>query len=126
MLEPDQLILLAIAYLLVKHALGDFFLQTSYQYKNKGRYGHPGGLLHALIHIVLTAPVFLLFPASGGRMAAVLASEFVLHYHIDWLKERLLARGGWDVGSGAYWRVLGLDQLVHGLTYVAVVWAISP
>ena len=43
--------LLGLAYLMAKHALADFFLQTKYQWANKGRYGHPGGLLHAAIHV---------------------------------------------------------------------------
>ena len=41
------LALAAVAVLMVKHALADFYLQTPYQYLNKGTYGHPGGLLHA-------------------------------------------------------------------------------
>ena len=45
------------ALLLVKHFVCDFVVQTPYQIMNKGRYGHPGGLLHAGIHAAATGLV---------------------------------------------------------------------
>jgi hypothetical protein len=120
-----DVVLLAVGYLLLKHAIADFFLQTPYQWKNKGRYGHPGGLLHAAIHVALTAPVFLILPPANRDVGiALLAGEFVLHYHIDWLKERTLRTHGWTTTNSAYWRATGVDQLAHNLTYVAIVWAL--
>ena len=120
--DPASAIILGFAYLAVKHTAGDFFLQTPYQYKNKGIYGHPGGLLHAGIHAGLTAPVFaILAPEGGGMVAAILAGEFVAHYHIDWLKERIVKDYGLEMGYPWFWRVLGVDQLLHGLTYVAII-----
>src|SRR3970040_1352534 len=63
-----QLVLLAlaaVAVLMFKHAVADFYLQTSYQYLNKGKYGHPGGIIHAGIHAALTPLVYLvLLPGS--------------------------------------------------------------
>ena len=56
--------LAAITYLLAKHAVADFCLQTPLIYRQKAIYGAPGGLLHAFIHILLTAPVFI--AASAG------------------------------------------------------------
>jgi hypothetical protein len=41
------LALAAVAVLMVKHAVADFYLQTPYQFLNKGKYGHPGGFIHA-------------------------------------------------------------------------------
>lgn len=126
MLPGLDLVLFAIGYLLLKHAIADFFLQTPYQWKNKGRYGHPGGLLHAAIHVALTAPVFLILPPVTREVgAALLAGEFVLHYHIDWLKERTLKAHGWTTANSAYWRTTGIDQLAHNLTYVAIAWALA-
>ena len=63
---PDLLsdILWAFAILSAKHTAADFFLQTPYQYLNKGTYGHPGGLLHAAIHAVLTPLVYLVLAPS--------------------------------------------------------------
>ncbi len=108
--------------LIVKHTLADFFLQTRYQVLNKGIYGHPGGILHSAIHVILTLPVFLvLAPASALAGALILAGEFSIHYHVDWLKERVVKGFGWKADDAPFWHALGLDQLIHLLTYVAII-----
>jgi len=128
--EIAILCLAAIAILMVKHTAADFFLQTSYQYCNKGTYGHPGGLLHAGIHVALTPLVYLvLAPASIMLALAIAMGEFVVHYHIDWAKEQLGRRKKLTPQTAMYWQALGMDQLLHGLTYVGIVailvWAMS-
>jgi hypothetical protein len=45
----------------------------------------------------------------------------VLHYHIDWLKEQVTHRNGWNTQDAGFWYSLGTDQLVHGLTYLGIV-----
>jgi hypothetical protein len=122
-MSPAHLALAAMIYLLSKHAVADFVLQTPLIYRQKAIYGAPGGLLHALIHILLTAPVFLLFPGGSAGLAFVLlAGEFAAHYHIDWAKEQIVGRYGWTFADRAYWCALGADQLLHGLTYAAILW----
>jgi hypothetical protein len=116
-----RLVLLAMAYLLVKHCLADFLLQTEAQRLTKGDYGAVGGIAHSLTHIVLTAPVFALLPSIGfGAVLALLVGEFTIHYHIDWVKEQVLRRNGWTSRDTSFWWALGIDQLAHGLTYVAL------
>jgi len=115
-------ILVAAAILMLKHTVADFYLQTSYQYLSKGIYGHPGGLLHSVIHVALTPLVYLvLAPSSLLLAAAVALGEFVLHYHVDWLKEQLTHRYEWTAHDPYFWYALGTDQLVHGLTYLAII-----
>lgn len=120
-----ELVLLALAavgVLMLKHAIADFFLQTRYQYCNKGIYGHPGGIIHAGIHVALTPLVYLvLAPASLALAAAIAAGEFLAHYHIDWLKEWIVRGRGWTAQEAAFWHALGADQFVHGLTYLLIV-----
>ncbi|MFA5958661.1 DUF3307 domain-containing protein [Hyphomicrobium sp.] len=126
-MSPGHAALAAITYLLVKHAIADFILQTDRIFREKGHYGAAGGLLHALIHILLTAPVFLLFPGGSMELAVgLLAAEFVIHYHIDWLKEQLVSHEGWSPKDTPFWWALGIDQLLHGLTYVAILWIWLP
>lgn len=126
-MSPGHAALAAITYLLVKHALADFILQTDRIFREKGHYGAPGGLLHAFIHILLTAPVFWLFPGQGLALAAsLLAGEFVVHYHIDWLKAQIVRRENWTTKNTQFWWALGIDQLLHGLTYVAILWIWLP
>ena len=123
--EIAILLLAAVAVLMLKHMVADFYLQTAFQYLNKGKYGHPGGLIHAATHVALTPLVYLvLAPASLLLALAIALGEFVIHYHTDWLKEQLNRRNGWTVQDHGFWSLLGTDQLVHGLTYLAIVAAL--
>jgi len=116
------LILVAVAILMLKHAVADFYLQSAFQYSNKGHYGHPGGLMHSAIHVALTPLVYLVIaPASLVLAAGIAIGEFVLHYHVDWLKERLVHRNDWTPQTRYFWYALGTDQLVHGLSYLVIV-----
>ena len=120
--EIALLTLAAMAVLLVKHAAADFFLQSAYQCRNKGTYGHPGGLIHAGIHVALTPIVYLVIaPASLVLAAMIAVGEFAVHYHVDWLKEQFAKRRGWTPEDRGFWQALGTDQLVHGLTYIVIV-----
>jgi len=119
------LALAAVAVLMFKHAVADFYLQTAYQYLNKGTYGHPGGFIHAGIHVALTPLVYLvLVPGSLLIAGAIALGEFLLHYHIDWAKEQITRRNGWTAQNAGFWHALGTDQLIHGLTYLAIVAAL--
>lgn len=126
-MSPAHAALAAMTYLLAKHAVADFLLQTPQIYSQKGIYGARGGLLHAFIHILLTAPVFFLFPTgSAGLAATLLAGEFMVHYHIDWTKEQIVRHYGWKFADRQYWCALGIDQFLHGLTYIAILWIWLP
>jgi hypothetical protein len=119
------LVLVAVAVLMFKHMLADFYLQSAYQYLNKRTYGHPGGIMHAGIHVALTPLVYLvLAPASLLLAAAIALGEFIVHYHTDWLKEQLTHSNGWTAQDRCFWLALGTDQLVHGITYLMIVGAL--
>jgi hypothetical protein len=120
LIDPTFAALAALAVFQVKHVICDFFLQTANQLQNKGRYGHPDGLIHAGIHVLGSVPVFLVLPTTFGVACAVLASEFVLHYHIDWLKNEITSRRGWEIKDKQYWWAMGLDQFAHQLTYLGM------
>ncbi len=126
MIEPraDQA-LAVVAVLLTKHFVFDFVLQTRYQLANKHAYGHPGGLQHAALHLAGTLPAFFLAPPSFRLGAVILAAEFVVHYHVDWIKEQLLRRSRWSHGDPRFWAVFGADQLIHGLGYIAIAWILT-
>lgn len=122
MSDLNFLILLGFAFLSVKHTIGDYFLQTSYQFRNKGLYGHPGGLLHSGIHSALTLPVFLILPPPSLILAlAIICGEFIVHYHLDWTKEQLIKRYELTQTDPWYWHLFGLDQVGHMLTYVGII-----
>lgn len=115
-------ILLAFIVLSVKHTIADYGLQTQYQFRNKGTYGHPGGLLHSGLHALFTLPVFLVLPPATMELAfAIIVGEFVVHYHIDWFKEQLTKRYALKHCDQHFWKLFGIDQLAHSLTYVAII-----
>ena len=152
--------LVAITYLIVKHFIFDFTgLQTPWMYRNKGTYGHRGGIAHSAIHAVTSAPLFLWWstqaPGEWPGLTHVLQVigdlmlfEFNVHYHMDWFKMWWCKTKGYSeyiamwtapstikrepadefsphlaVYSNKYFLWLGIDQLVHYLTYVAMIWA---
>ena len=121
MTEFDTL-LLCLLGLQIKHFLADFCFQTPYMLRNKGRYGHPGGLMHAGVHGLLTLPVLaLLAPVGAGVLGLVLA-EMVVHYHVDWTKEQLSSGAAPGGDSPRFWMIVGADQLAHQGTLLALVW----
>lgn len=116
-------VLAALALFQVKHWIADFLLQTPAMIRDKGHYGRPLGVLHSVIHIIGSAPV-LFWLTSGekvGSVVAVLAAEFVIHYHIDWSKEKLNHRVGMSPDHARFWYAIGADQMLHQLTYIGMV-----
>jgi hypothetical protein len=104
----------------IKNIVFDYVVQTPYQFLNKGKYGHPGGIIHAGLQALGTLLAFFAITPSLGVGIAIIVGEFIVHYHIDWTKERWLRAGGYTTSDGAYWRIYGTDQLAHQLTYVAI------
>jgi hypothetical protein len=112
-------ILIILVLLQIKHFVVDFLLQTRYQWSNKGTYGHPGGVLHSGLHGVGTYLCVALFTSHEVALGLALI-DWVVHYHIDWAKMRLNERFGLTPASPKFWVLLGLDQLLHQLTYVGI------
>lgn len=112
---------LLLLLLQVKHFLFDFVFQTPYQLKNKGNYAHPGGFLHAGLHVVATAVILFAVGTTPWKIAIVVIGEFLVHYHVDWGKEQITRRRGQTSGP-FFWQLIGLDQLLHQITYLAVVY----
>lgn len=114
-------IFLALLLLQAKHFVFDYVLQTPFQYLNKGRYGHPGGVLHAGLHVIGTTAAFLAITPGLALGAFILAAEFVLHYHIDWTKEQVMRRWKLSPDMASYWYAHGADQFMHQATYIGIV-----
>lgn len=124
MTSPET-ILIAVGVLVAKHLVADFLLQTSYQAANKGRYGHPAGLVHAFNHALLTPLVFLVLPPSSAQLGiGIVAAEFVWHYHQDWLKDQITHALGLTPADTGFWWGIGIDQFVHYATYLVMVYVL--
>lgn len=120
-MTPASLLILVLLFQ-VKHLLADFVWQTGWMVQNKGTYGHPGGIAHAGLHALLTVPVLIWTPLTLGTVLGIAAVELVLHYHIDWTKDRLMNRTGLNPKQKGYWRLTGLDQFAHQVTYLGILW----
>lgn len=124
-LDPS-LVLLALAAFQLKHLVADFLLQTPWMLANKGRYGHPGGLAHVAIHLAATLPILLWLGPGVWAIAGLLVLEAVVHYHLDWAKERLTRHFGVGPDRAGFWTLTGLDQAGHQLTYLAMLALLLP
>jgi hypothetical protein len=115
-------VLFLLMLLFIKHFIVDFPLQSyPYQYKNKGTYGHPGGILHSGLHAGGTLICLVFFvPLQLATMLAVV--DGIIHYHIDWSKMNFNKKFGYGPTTHeGFWILLGLDQLLHALTYIGIV-----
>ena len=126
--------------LFIKHFVADFPLQmTPWMYKNKGSfvwwkgvpiYPHPGGIVHSGIHAIGTSCVVAGCLAAYGYPEALILpvaqsaalTDFVVHYIIDFSKVNIGKHFGLlPTNSEWFWVLLGLDQLLHALTYFYIV-----
>lgn len=119
-------VFIALAVLQFKHLLADFVLQTPAMVEAKGHYGRSGGLLHAAIHVVGSTPVLVWFSSDGLAISLILVAEFLIHYHVDWCKEKLNQRLGMSPTRGWFWFATGVDQMLHQLTYLGMLGWIAP
>jgi Protein of unknown function (DUF3307) len=107
---------------IVKHFFCDFPLQRPYQFRNKGNYGHPGGILHAAIHGIGTLAVCALV-AMPLWLAAL---DTLIHYHVDWAKTQVNDRLALKPNNDNFWNLLGFDQMLHYLTYALLIYLRAP
>jgi hypothetical protein len=111
----------------VKHMVVDFFVQNRFPYMwlNKGKFFHPGGWLHAISHGVCSYWVFYLVypPVAWEELAVGLCIwETFIHFGIDFVKMNIGRKTGWKCNTSPYfWDLLGVDQFLHQLTYLAMI-----
>lgn len=122
---PDivSTILLLFCLLQIKHMFADFFMQTPKMLSGRGQYWHMGRAQHAAVHSIGSVVVFAIVGANPLFIATLVALEWVVHFNIDWCKGRICETQDLNPTKSAYWRITGLDQALHQLTYVAMIWA---
>ncbi len=121
MSDPTLIFLLLVLFQ-VKHFICDGPLQTADMVREKGHYGRPLGILHAAIHGAGTLCTLLVAGLVSGvapMLAVKLALlDFVIHYHVDFSKERIVRSVGWTTTQAPFWWALSADQMMHQLTYL--------
>lgn len=120
----NDLLLLFLLFT-IKHFVVDFPLQGEFQWKNKGTYGHLGGILHALLHTVATFIILIFFVNIWWSFLFSIL-DGLIHYHIDFLKMKINQITGWKADKDPeFWWLLGLDQFLHYLTYILIIFLVS-
>lgn len=116
-------VIILLALFGIKHFICDFLLQFNYMLAEKGTYGAVGGIHHAVFHMLGTLCVLLMvfdFATASVFVALKLALfDGVVHYHIDWAKQKL--NRGATPADRKFWLLIGLDQLLHYLTYLFII-----
>lgn len=113
----------------IKHWLIDFVFQNEAMISSKGTYGSLNSVKHSAQHalgtVLAMAPLSILEGLLGYSclwLWWVAVIDFVVHYHVDYFKVKY---GNCDCRTKAFWNHLGLDQMVHQFTYLAIVaWVI--
>lgn len=111
--------ILILLCLNVKHFLVDFVWQTDKQVQEKGQYLKLGGIEHSGLHALFTYLILIhiLDMPMAGMLALV---DLILHYHIDWAKMTINKKFNYTPSDKEFWFWLGLDQLLHQLTYIFI------
>lgn len=119
-----EIVIVLFTLFVLKHFIADFIFQTDTMVIEKGIYGAPGGLHHAYVHGMMTA--FLLLPFISGVLV-VLQYAFVdalIHYHVDWAKMNICRN--MTPKDKPFWFWLGVDQMLHYLTYIGIIaWIVT-
>lgn len=130
-MSPTNMVIIAFVAFSLKHFVIDFPLQPAWMYRVKHILFHPGGIAHSAFHGAVTFILLMVlwyYGIGGAKYAAVNAAtigllEFVAHYFIDYTKMNLNLYLGWGPTTcEQFWWLLGLDQLLHYLTYCAIIW----
>ncbi len=116
-------IFLLLCLLQIKHMFADFYLQTPKMLSGRGEYFHMGRAQHAAVHVIGSVVIFLAVGSPLSFVLIIAALEWIIHFNIDFAKANYSDKKKLQPTQAAYWRAAGLDQCLHNLTYVAMVWA---
>ena len=115
--------LLLLTILMIKHAFADLFLQTYHTVGNKSKY-ISSSHRHYAEHAVLTFVICLFFTnITWAFLVAVL--DYILHWHIDFAKHRLLNKFDIKRDSKQFFRIQSFDQMLHFLTYALIAFILT-
>ena len=115
--------LVLLILLQIKHWYVDFVIQTMVEVNGKGIYGNIDGIKHSAKHLLGTLLIFLLVLGPTYTILAISVAliDFITHYHIDWAK---MNYGNRDITNLQFWNHLGLDQMLHQITYLLLTYAV--
>lgn len=130
----SEQLLIFIVGLCVTHWIGDFVLQTHWMASHKSKSNRALGA-HVLVYTAVlflgTMIILLLLPPFTAReLLAFVVVNGALHFATDYLTSRWSSRlfSAWLSNTQAtqhihnFFVVIGLDQAIHYLTFLATIW----
>lgn len=118
------LILVLFIGLELKHVVADYFLQSGWMVVGKADLRQPGGYVHAGLHAILTGLVLFAVATPPSLIAGLVVFEFVVHFLLDYAKPRYSVGADPIETPSRFWRLHGIDQLAHQLTYAVILYAV--
>lgn len=112
-----------LASLQLKHFVFDWWLQTDSEIRHKGTYLNVKGVAHSVKHALGTMALVWFFFPDWAILTGVY--DGFVHYHIDWAKQNLTRKLALTTSDENFWFLIGLDQLLHQLTYLSIVLALN-
>lgn len=109
-------ILLLLSLFVIKHFIVDFVLQTQEEIEYKGNYLDWRGVKHSLKHGIGTILALWGIGATLEFTWMYGVMDFLIHYHIDWLKVNATRK--FTIEDQEFWVWFGFDQTLHYLTYI--------
>lgn len=119
----EKFVVLYVIYQ-VKHFLADYPLQSNYMLR-KFEDGWSFFLplcAHCGVHAGLTFAIAIGFTHSLTFSLAVTAFDFIVHFFMDRIKAGKKYLGRFAPSSPYFWWSFGLDQMVHHLTHLAIIY----
>lgn len=122
--QLETVFILLIIYQ-IKHFVADFPLQREYMLKKTSAnmdFIVPLGT-HCLVHGLGTLLICLVFAPQLYWLSVV---DFVCHFIIDRVKSAPQYLGRFnDMTKAGFWNTLGLDQMLHHLTHIYLIYVIA-
>ena len=111
--------LLVLTILLWKHAFVDLFLQTFHTGGDKTLYigkSHRHYIEHGFFTFVS-----VIFFTSWPLALALSILDYIIHWHVDYSKSKIVKHFSIDRQSRQFWRLQAIDQFLHYSTYAGIV-----
>ena len=124
-MNEETLILLIVFQ--IKHLIADYYLQFPYMYMNKGaKHNWIRPLFdHAMVHSMMTLIIVGTYLHNDIMLPMVLlvtAFDFITHFITD----RWKATRGRKPDESKFWTDLGIDQMIHHIVGILIVfWIIT-
>lgn len=110
--------------LLVKHAFCDLYLQFKKTPMDKTRYiGECHS--HYFDHSILTFIICYIFLIPIEYSIFLCLVDYILHWHIDFVKTKIMKFLKIEHNSVIYWLFQTVDQILHYSTYLLIVYIVK-